>query len=143
MMKEKALKNLLTLHIIPDAITSLKNDGHVWCSERTAMNIAGKKVLAGITYDADQEGYTYYSEAQKALKQVRDDGYYPFHIAKAGDMFAVLFVTEDEGEITSRDKVSENEFDLVAYVYNSADPDLSEYGHICARSVNGGLIRIY
>lgn len=143
MLKEKALKNLLALHIIPDAINSLKNEGHVWCSERSAVNITGVKVIAGITYDADQKGYTFYDEAQKALKRVRDDGYYPFHIAKAGDMFAVLYVTENEGEITDEDKVSDNEFELVAYVHNAADPDLSEYGYIQVKSANGGLIRTY
>lgn len=58
-------------------------------------------------------------------------------------MFAVLYVTENEGEITDEDKVSDNEFELVAYVHNATDPDLSEYGYIQVKSANGGLIRTY
>ena len=147
-MKEIAIKNLKTLGVYAPAIEAFKADEkNVWCSERTPLAIAGvgKKVM-GTLYDIYQSGgYTYQSECDAAIRQVREDGYLPYHVIQTnmefGNTFAVLYVSEEADGVEHADKDDKYGFIIYAYVYNADAPELSEYGSIGVTESGGGLIR--
>lgn len=144
-VKEMAIRDLETLNVLPECVAAFEKNESVWCSERQILNIDKTPRICGVLYDAETPNYTFYAQAREAIARVRKDGFLPYHIVQTdtsfGNLFAVLYASENDQPISSRDCDAEYGYVVPAYVYNSDDNMLSEYGYICIKSSGGGIVR--
>ncbi|MEG1299682.1 MAG: hypothetical protein RSC93_03180 [Erysipelotrichaceae bacterium] len=126
-MKAEAINRLTEMKVIPTVITHFKKD-ELYYSE-----------FNGMIYNLNED-------ANKALKEVKDSGYLPYHVIRSetsfGDLYAVLYVTfHAQDNWTNGERVDKNGY-VFAYVYNATHPELSEFGEIQIKPSNGGIQRI-
>ena len=160
--KEIALRNLKLLGVQADCIKAFEADESIWCSERVKTRIEfesesdgreGKGsdeenfIVIGVLY-AVRDGYTFEKEVKEAIKAVKKDGYFPYHVIQTrfefGNTFSVLYVPGDDAEedlLKKEDFNSKYGYELCSYVYNADALDCSEYGYICIKGAGGGIIR--
>ena len=123
-MKEEAINRLHSLGVMDKVIDNFKV-GKLFMSE-----------FGGVLYDLNDQ-------AKEAVNTVKEQGNLPYAVCLShmefGDLYAVLFVSQDREE-WSYERPDRKGFCL-AYVYNADNPEFSEYGSIQITAANGGLVR--
>ena len=137
-----ALANLKKLKVHPDCWKAFKQDASdVWCSEFRPIGNGGFGCLYYI-----RDGYTYEKEAQEAIRRVREDGYFPYHVVQRhmefGNLFVVLFISNEieADDLENADYDPDYGYRVCCYAYNSMYPDMSEYDMGCVKGAGGGVI---
>lgn len=83
--------------------------------------------------------------AKEAIRQAKEYGVLPYHViathfATIGDVYSVLYVSENPGDWAYERKSPDGR--LFAYCYNATYPECSEFGSIQIQMQDRGLTRI-
>lgn len=83
--------------------------------------------------------------AKEAIRQAKEYGVLPYHViathfATIGDVYSVLYVSENPGDWAYERKSPDGR--LFAYCYNATYPECSEFGSIQIQMQDKGLARI-
>ena len=128
--KIEAIKRMKTLKIFPETINQFEKDDLVSISE-------------------PPNGYYFFlSDEERALADKLEEKYgiliyTAIRSGSLGPFISFLFVSDDKDEWWMDRRDVQNK-EPIAYVYNTEDPKLSEFGSISiAQSVGGGLLRVW
>ena len=121
---EEILIRMKSLAMLSDVITDFRDRGTIKMSE-----------FRGALYNLSEEG-------QKAVAEVKEKGFTPYHVIKSGPLYTVLYVGSDKDAWEDERYSQKNHGTLLAYVYNSEQPFCSELGYVTVAPSSGGVTRL-
>lgn len=135
--KDEAIKRMIKLKLIDNAIEEFRKDGIIEYSE--PVYISGYKFGALYWVHNEPEWLAKVKEFEEKNNSLV---YHVIHShTQFGELLNLLYVSDDEEEWEMDNEDIEDGY-AVAYVINLDAPDCSEFGSIAIRESGGGLLRV-
>lgn len=127
--KDEAIKRMTKIGLIKPCINAFKENNSVWVSE-----------TAGLLFDLSQRPK--WREKIKELEKKYKICVYHIIYTHNIQQLTFFYVSneKDEWVLDNNDLLYNHS---CCYVYNLLDPEMSEFGGIGFKKLNGGLVRIY